>query len=394
MYTNRSSYHISPLHHLPELKIGNLNDQITKYDHDMACQQQHVKDLNDTLQSCRNDLSLSADTIASLTRDKNALQNSLEKKEKDLSSRIAQLEHDLSSQRVNEETLRLDRQKTIQELDNTTKKNEALQKQVADLQDNLRDTVEASKQKEKSSLESAQKKSNNEMAVMEAKLQNVTQQLAKAEEREQKSSISAQEARQETSNLHQMHNNNIANLRRELSQQHKVEVDKISLELESAKQEITHQSAQLQDANNSMTKQSAKATKNLNDAENRIKDINHELESKSEQCERLEMELNEVRHRIVVGTHISYATLFHSPVSFLSHMNTQSNKLHQQASSDVESLTSKVGALNKEKDDLVDKLQIALSTLEDERRQYKSTIKELETDILASVREKFSSINC
>ena len=51
-------------------------------------------------------------------------------------------------------------------------------------------------------------------------------------------------------------------------------------------------------------------------------------------------------------------------------------------------------ALQKEKDDLVDKLQIALSTLEDERHQHATTIKELETDILASIREKFSSLNC
>jgi len=72
----------------------------------------------------------------------------------------------------------------------------------------------------------------------------------------------------------------------------------------------------------------------------------------------------------------------------------QSNKLHQQASSDVELHKSKVDALNKEKDDLVDKLQIALTTLEDERHQYKSTMKELETDLLAYVREKFSSLNC
>ena len=282
-----------------EIKIGNLKDQIARYEHKIACQQQQSNELSENLQSCRNDLHHKDETISSLSRDNNTLKNSLEKTEKDLSSRIAELEHDLSSQRVIEETLRLDRQKTLQELDNTTKKNEALQKQVADLQDNLRETVEASKQREKRSLVEAQTKGINDMVVMEAKLQNVTQQLAKAEEREQQSSISAQEARQETSNLHQMHNNNINNLRRELSQQHKVEVDKIRLELDNAKQDITHLSAQLQESHNSLAKQSAKATKNLSDAENRIKDINHELESKSEQCERLEMELNEVRYRIV-----------------------------------------------------------------------------------------------
>jgi len=73
---------------------------------------------------------------------------------------------------------------------------------------------------------------------------------------------------------------------------------------------------------------------------------------------------------------------------------SQANKLHQQASSDVELHKSKVQALQKEKNDLIDKLQIALSTLEDERHQYATTVKELETDILASVKEKFSSLNC
>ena len=71
-------------------------------------------------------------------------------------------------------------------------------------------------------------------------------------------------------------------------------------------------------------------------------------------------------------------------------MYAQANKLHQQASSDVELHKSKVDALQKEKDDLVDKLQIALSTLEDERHHHATTMKELETDILAYVREKFN----
>ena len=71
-------------------------------------------------------------------------------------------------------------------------------------------------------------------------------------------------------------------------------------------------------------------------------------------------------------------------------MYAQANKLHRQASSDVELHKSKVDTLQKEKDDLVNKLQIALSTLEDERHQHATTIKELETDLLASIREKFS----
>ena len=81
-----------------------------------------------------------------------------------------------------------------------------------------------------------------------------------------------------------------------------------------------------------------------------------------------------------------------SPCYFFS--VSQANKLHQKASSDVESHNSKVDTLQKEKDDLVDKLQTALTTLEDERHQHTSRIHDLETDLLASVREKFSSINC
>jgi len=72
-----------------------LKDQISRYEHKIACQQQHSNELNDTLQSCRTDLANKDETVFSLSRDKDALQNSLQKTEKDLSSRIAELEHDL-----------------------------------------------------------------------------------------------------------------------------------------------------------------------------------------------------------------------------------------------------------------------------------------------------------
>ena len=69
-----------------ELQVGNLKDQISRYEHKVACQQQHSNELSERLQACRDDLANKDETIFSLSRDKDALQNSLEKREKDLSS--------------------------------------------------------------------------------------------------------------------------------------------------------------------------------------------------------------------------------------------------------------------------------------------------------------------
>ena len=59
--------------------------------------------------------------------------------------------------------------------------------------------------------------------------------------------------------------------------------------------------------------------------------------------------------------------------------------------SDVESLTSKVEALQQNKDDLYQSVQSLEKTLEDERRHHCTSMNNLENDLLASIREKFSS---
>ena len=59
--------------------------------------------------------------------------------------------------------------------------------------------------------------------------------------------------------------------------------------------------------------------------------------------------------------------------------------------SNVESLTSKVEVLQQNKDDLYQSVQSLEKTLEDERRQQCTSMNNLENDLLASIREKFSS---
>jgi predicted nucleic acid-binding Zn-ribbon protein len=218
----------------------------------------------------------------------------LQQTEQDLLARVAELESDLAGQKAAEETLRLEMQNTVQELHESRSKNEVLENRVVNLQDNLRETVEASKKRESNALAMAQTEAKHTATILESKLQSCEQQLAKAEEREAQALLQSQEARQDISNLHQSMTNNIASTRREMSAQHRVELDKINIELDASKQEITHLSDQLQEAKNSFAKQTEKSDKNLNDAECRIKDINNDLESKTEECERLQAELDEV----------------------------------------------------------------------------------------------------
>lgn len=72
-------------------------------------------------------------------------------------------------------------------------------------------------------------------------------------------------------------------------------------------------------------------------------------------------------------------------------MSLQATKTGELLISNVESLTSKVEVLQQNKDDLYQSVQSLEKTLEDERRQHCTSMNNLENDLLASIREKFSS---
>ena len=82
-------------------------------------------------------------------------------------------------------------------------------------------------------------------------------------------------------------------------------------------------SDQLQEAKNLLVKQTEKSDKNLNAAECRINDINNDLESKTEECERLQAELDEVRYDVDILMHVSLYNLQHMicvPISLFFHL--------------------------------------------------------------------------
>lgn len=291
-----------------ELEVGNLRDRNRMLEEEIQCLEDRIKSNDEILQARALELSEKEESIQTLTKDKIRLRQT----EQDILARVAELESDLAGQKAEEETLRLEMQNTVQELLDSRSKNEVLENRVVDLQDNLRETVEASKKRESTALAIAQTEAKHTATILESKLQSCEQQLAKAEEREAQALLQSQEARQETSNLHQSMTNNIASTRREMSAQHRAELDKINIELDASKQEITHLSDQLQEAKNLLVKQTEKSAKNLNAAECRVKDINNDLESKTKECERLQAELDEVRYDVdILILHISVYNLQH-----------------------------------------------------------------------------------
>ena len=84
----------------------------------------------------------------------------------------------------------------------------------------------------------------------------------------------------------------------------------------------------------------------------------------------------------------------YAPSSIFIHLiqYVQATKKGELLLSDVKSLTSKVKVLQENKDELYQSVKTLEKTLEDERRQHCSSINNLENGILASIREKFSSL--
>ncbi len=69
----------------------------------------------------------------------------------------------------------------------------------------------------------------------------------------------------------------------------------------------------------------------------------------------------------------------------------QSSKAREQLTTDVSSLKARVEHLQKSKEDCEQSFRALKATLEEERHQYASTLNDVESSIVASIREKFSS---
>ena len=286
-----------------ELKTGTIRELQDEVDllHD------HARNLDDDLQARTFALSDRDNKIYSLTEENQTLQIRLKKSEEDYLSRTTELESNLSNQNAKEKDMRSELQKTIQELNAAQNKNTTLTQQFESLQDNLRERAQTAKKHESNAIALVQTEARSRASVLEAKLQSVEIQLAKSEEREKEAMLAAQEARQEASSINQALHVNITNARRELTAQHRAEIDKKQLELDSARQDNTH----LEDTNRNLTKQ-------LNDADCRMKDIKHKLDGKTKECEGLQTELSEVSLSIgILNTCVYFSLPTISPYSMI-----------------------------------------------------------------------------
>lgn len=215
--------------------------------------------------------------------------------EDELLARVNAFEHELANQKKVEEKLRNEQAITLQELKNAHATVKVLDEKVQHLQVNLSDSIQQCKQNENKALAAAQAEAKHNVSLLEAKLSSMTDQLLKAEELEQRACSRVDDAIHEAACSQKSMYENMAKERKELMASHAAEVEKINDELESANNQLVCMSNEVQEANLRLTKHSEKSTKSLHDAENRVMEMKHELESQCTLCTKLQGEIDEVR---------------------------------------------------------------------------------------------------
>ena len=266
-----------------EIESGSERERNRALEEENANLEEHLRELSENLQAKENEVNL-------LSNDFAFLQSKKKQAEEELIARVKGLENELAKQKTTEEELSLEQSTTLQELVRSRSRIATYEERIQHLQDNLNDTIQSSKQRESKAIATVQAEAKQNATILEAKLQSMNDQLLKAEEREQQASIRVEEARHEASCTHKTMYNIIANERKELKALHSADVERMNLELDSAKQGLI-------EANLRLAKQSEKSSKDLNDAENHIKEIKHELESQSALCEKLKGKLDQVRNK-------------------------------------------------------------------------------------------------
>ena len=215
--------------------------------------------------------------------------------EDELLARVNAFEHELANQKKVEDKLRNEQAITLQELKNAHATVKVLDEKVQHLQVNLSDSIQQCKQNENKALAAAQAEAKHNVSLLEAKLSSMNDQLLKAEELEQRACSRVDDAIHEAACSQKSMYENMAKERKELMASHAAEVEKINDELESANNQLVCMSNEVQEANLRLTKHSEKSTKSLHDAENRVMEMKHELESQCTLCTKLQGEIDEVR---------------------------------------------------------------------------------------------------
>mmetsp|Transcript_9882 Transcript_9882/g.17308 ORF Transcript_9882/g.17308 Transcript_9882/m.17308 type:complete len:260 (-) Transcript_9882:16-795(-) len=222
------------------------------------------------------------------------LQIRLKKTEEKLLSRAKELENELTKQKSTEESVRSNYTNALHDLDESNAR-------VEKLKCDLSNTIQASKQRERNSIEQIRAETKHDTAVLEAKLAAVIAYQEKAENRERQASILAQEAREDRNEIVAKMNDNVESARKHMSAMHITEIKQMNAQLDCAK----HENANLLEQIQRLTQQLLESTKNMNDAEMRVKEMNFKLEEKAEQCNMLQREIEQVMtHSMFANSYI------------------------------------------------------------------------------------------
>jgi hypothetical protein len=272
-----------------EIESGSERERNRALQEDNANLEKHLRELSDNLLARSQELSNKENELNLLSNDVAFFQSKKKQAEVELIARVKGLENELAKQKKTEEELRFEQSTTLQELEKSRSSIAMHEERIRHLQGNINDTLQSSKQRESKAIATVQADAKHNTTILEAKLQSMNDQLVKAEEREQQASIRVEEARLEASCTHKTMYNIIANERKEMKALHSADVERMNLELVSAKQGLI-------EANLRLAKLSEKSSQDLNDAENHTKEIKHELGSQSALCEKLKGKLDQVRN--------------------------------------------------------------------------------------------------
>ena len=254
-----------------------------------------LQQLSDNLQSRMLELD---EKNIELNRTSNiieSLQTNMKHVEEKMISRASSLEIDLANQMAKEEVLRSEHSKAVQEVEKLRLRNAVQEERIQHLHENLRETTQASKQKEHNAETIAHAEAKHSLQMLEAKLQHINEQLLKAEDRERQASTRADEARQQALNTHEHLHIVVEKVREEMSALHTADMEKLNNELKSSKHQITILTEQLHEQHNRLVNDTDRFAKNNAESEKLIEEAARELEDQISHCKRLQTELDQVR---------------------------------------------------------------------------------------------------
>ena len=293
-----------------DIESNNVRQQNRQLEEANTSLAEQLRSLNDNLHARVEELHKKQSELNFASDNFDVFQKKTKQTEDELLARVNAFEDELANQKKVEEKLRNEQAITLQELKNAHATVKVLDEKVQHLQVNLSDSIQQCKQNENKALAEAK----HNVSVLEAKLSSMNDQLLKAEELEQRARSRVEDAIHGAACSQKSMYENMAKERKELMASHAAEVEKINDELESANHQLVCMSNEVQEANLRLTKHSEKSTKNLHDAENRVMEMKHELESQCTLCTKLQGEIDEVREviqDIIVFFIIDNLTTYH-----------------------------------------------------------------------------------